>query len=610
MTDHPPPSRAFPEAARRAVYDVIAARRDVRNFRPDPVPDAVLARILDAAHRAASVGYMQPWDFILVRSAERKAAVYELFRRANDRAATRFADDRRTTYLALKLQGVLEAPLSICVTCDTRRGGPHVLGRDTIRETDVYSTCLAVQNLWLAARAEGVGVGWVSIVENVELSALLGLPEGVVPVAFLCVGYPVEFATTPMLAASGWAARLPLGDLLHEDTWGTRAPALTPGDPPAATVERARSGITQPGPTLAALVARVRPADADGARRARVAARLDALAKPRGSLGQLEALAVRLACAQGCDHPAADDRRVYVFAGDHGVVAQGVSAYAPDVTTKLCYAYMAGGGVVNAFARQAGARLTVVDVGVDHDFGAATGLRRAKLARGTRNLADEPAMTPAEVHAAVEAGAAALLDGGTGDVVALGEVGIGNSTAAAAVLALLTGADPAACVGRGTGVGDDTLRRKCDAVARAVARAGVGVGRGGAPPCAPLEALMEAGGFELAALAGAVLAAAGRRVPVVLDGFMAGVAALVAVRLAPAAADYLVAAHRSAEQAHGLVLEQLGLEPLLALDLRLGEASGAVLALPLVQAACALLRDVRTFAETGIEPPVDPRGMR
>ena len=235
----------FPPAARQAVYDAIALRRDVRNFRPDPVPAPVLRRILEAAHRAGSVGLMQPWDFILVRSPERKAEVYELFRRATARAAEHYADDRRAAYGALKLQGILDAPLSICVTCDTARGGPHVLGRDSIPETDRYSTCLAVQNLWLAARAEGVGVGWVSIVDNRELAETLGLPARVVPVAFLCVGYPVEWAATPMLEATGWRGRRARGSTRSRcpaGAWAGSRTSPSASPPRRAATRRAPTG--------------------------------------------------------------------------------------------------------------------------------------------------------------------------------------------------------------------------------------------------------------------------------------------------------------------------------------------------------------------------------
>lgn len=605
----------FAPAAKQAVYDAIALRRDVRNFRPDPVPDAVLTRLLEAAHRAGSVGFMQPWDFIVVRAPERRAAVYALFREANARAATRYADDRAATYAALKLQGILDAPLGICVTCDRRRGGPHVLGRDTIPEMDFYSTCLAVQNLWLAARAEGVGVGWVSIVDNAALAAAMRLPEGVVPVAYLCVGYPVEFPPAPMLEVTGWRGRLALASLVHEEVWGGGRDGAGP-TPDAVPPHEAPPGVpaggeeaddARPGPALP-------PPDPGGARAARVRDRLDALTKPPGSMGALEALAERLAVAQGRDYPSAARPAALVLAGDHGVTAEGVSAYRCEVTAQLCYNLAAGGGVVNALARQAGAAVHVVDVGVDHDFAGATGVYDAKVRRGTRNFVHGPALTPAEVRQAMQAGAAhvdALARGtseGAGacgspcDVLALGEIGIGNTTAAAALVALLLDVPAHAVVGAGTGVGAGTLARKGDVVARAVERHRTVVGD-------PMAALAAVGGLEIAAMAGALLAAAHRRVPVVLDGFITGAAALAAALLAPELPGYLVASHRSAERGHQLVLERLALRPLLELDLRLGEGSGAVLALPLVASACRLLTEVRTFREAGMDAPVDARGL-
>ena len=592
----------FGPDAKRAVYDVIGARRDIRNFRPDAVPDEVVRRLLEAAHQAGSVGLMQPWDFVLLRAPARKAEVYALFRDATARAALRYTDDRRDAYASLKLQGILDAPLCICVTCDTTRGGSHVLGRDTIPEMDRYSTCLAVQNLWLAARAEGVGVGWVSIVDNDALAAVLGLPTHVVPIALLCVGYPVEFPTAPMLATSGWRGRLPLDALVHEDRWsghGADIAAATPAAPAAAPMAEAGAD------TLAALVARVAPADPAGARAARVRRRLDALAKPPGSLGRLEDLAVWLACAQGRDVPTADATRLLVFAADHGVTAEGISAYRPDVTRRLCYGMLAGGAVVNALLRPTAVPLTVVDVGVAHAFDPSAGLDHAKIARGTRNLAHEAAMSRAEALASLAAGAAAVDQHPTLDVLAVGEVGIGNTTAAAALLALLTGASAENVVGAGTGVGAGTRARKAAIVDAVVRRAGRRTGATHVDD--PLGALADAGGFEIGALAGAMLAAAGRRIPIVLDGFITGVAALCAVALAPTVGDYLIPSHRSAERAHQLVLDRLGRAPLLDLDMRLGEGSGAALALPLVNAACAVVRDVRTFAEAGIDPPLDAR---
>lgn len=213
----------FTEAERAGVYKAIAFRRDVRGqFTSAPIPPEVLARLLAAAHRAGSVGFMQPWDFIIVRDPEIRRQVLDSFLRERDRAAHLYEGARRELFLSLKLEGIMESAVNICVTCNRGRGGPHVLGRSTILDTDIYSTCCAIQNLWLAARAEGIGVGWVSILDPKELAAILELPEPVVPVAYLCVGYVDAFPEAPELQRVGWRQRLPLADLVHLDRWGGR----------------------------------------------------------------------------------------------------------------------------------------------------------------------------------------------------------------------------------------------------------------------------------------------------------------------------------------------------------------------------------------------------
>ena len=232
MTDSPDDG-AFRRAEREAVYRAIYERRDIRHYRPDPVPEAVLRRILDAAHHAASVGFMQPWSFVVIQDRDARQRIYDHFRGVNARAAEAWTSDRRRTYQALKLQGILDAPLNVLVSCDPDRAGPAVLGRTTMPETDVYSTCLAVQNFWLAARAEGVGVGWMSLMEPEVVADILGLPPSHVPVAYLTVGYPVVFPRRPMLSAVGWRERLPVHEVLHLDRFG--APLERLPEPPAPT---------------------------------------------------------------------------------------------------------------------------------------------------------------------------------------------------------------------------------------------------------------------------------------------------------------------------------------------------------------------------------------
>jgi nicotinate-nucleotide--dimethylbenzimidazole phosphoribosyltransferase len=316
--------------------------------------------------------------------------------------------------------------------------------------------------------------------------------------------------------------------------------------------------------------------------RARAAAQaaLDAKTKPRGSLGRLEELAARVAAIRGTPEPGRLEAAVVVAAGDHGVAAEGVSAYPAEVTRQMLANFEAGGAAVCVLVRAAGARVHVVDVGVGQP---------------TRNIARGPAMSRNEACCLLDEGAAyaaELAADGVG-LVALGEMGIANSTVAAALASALLGADAERVCGRGTGVDDEGLRRKVAVVRRALAANPVDRD----DPVAVLAAL---GGFELAFLCGVALGAAARRMVVLLDGFISSVAALVAARLAPAAAEAMIAAHLSPEPGHRLVLDALGLEPVLDLGLRLGEGSGAALCLPLLDAALAVLDEMATFATAGV----------
>lgn len=209
----------FPPALRRGLYEAIFRRRDVRAFRPDPVPDEVLARVLVAAHHAASVGFTQPWDFIIVRDLERRKEVHRIFEQERSKNAAQFSGARREKFLSLKLEGIREAPLNIIVTCQRDRFGPGVLGKVGLIDVEIYSTCLAIGNLWLAARAEGLGVGWVSIIRNRDLKRIFAIPRNVIPVAYLCVGYAESFPSRPILETAGWSARLPPRKLIHFETW-------------------------------------------------------------------------------------------------------------------------------------------------------------------------------------------------------------------------------------------------------------------------------------------------------------------------------------------------------------------------------------------------------
>jgi nicotinate-nucleotide--dimethylbenzimidazole phosphoribosyltransferase len=333
----------------------------------------------------------------------------------------------------------------------------------------------------------------------------------------------------------------------------------------------------------------------DAAVAAEVQRRLDAKTKPRHSLGRLEELACRVAAIRGTADAAPGDKHIVVMGADHGVAAEGVSAYPQAVTRQMLLNFAAGGAAINALARRAGAAVLVVDMGVVEPLPPHPAIRVQRIGPGTANLARGPAMRREEAVAAIEAGIAIAREvavAGT-TLVGLGEMGIANTTSAGALASVLAAASPERVTGRGTGIDDAGLAHKTEVIRRAIAV-------NHPDPRDALEVLARLGGFEIAGLAGVVLGSAAARVPVVVDGFIASVAALVAVRLCPAAADALIASHRSVEVGHGVVLDALGLRPLLDLDLRLGEGTGAALAMPLVDAALAVLYEMATFAGAGV----------
>lgn len=325
-------------------------------------------------------------------------------------------------------------------------------------------------------------------------------------------------------------------------------------------------------------------------------ARQDSLTKPAGSLGRLETLSIDLAGMTGRMDPPLKDRVVFTLAADHGVTAEGVSAYPREVTAQMVLNFLAGGAAINVIAGLTQARVVVADLGVDSDLPSHPRLRALKVRRGTDNITRGPAMSVEEGQQAVEHGRQLVRDEielGL-DIALTGDMGIGNTTASAALICALGHLDPEDVVGRGTGVDDDGLERKRDAVRKALEVNAERIRQG------PLEALAAVGGLEIAGLAGVIIEAASRRRPVLIDGFISSAAALTAARIAPETIGYMIASHLSQELGHAAALLQLGIRPLLDLDLRLGEGTGAALALPLLDAAVRILNDMATFGEAGV----------
>ncbi|MFD5271131.1 nicotinate-nucleotide--dimethylbenzimidazole phosphoribosyltransferase [Streptomyces sp. NPDC058335] len=573
-----PAAPAYADAEREAVLKVMRERRDIRNgFRSDPIPHEVLLRVLEAAHTAPSVGHSQPWDFVVIRSADTRRAMHELAMRQRDAYAKSLPKGRAKQFKELKIEAILDTPVNIVVTADPTRGGRHTLGRHTQPQMAPYSSALAVENLWLAARAEGLGVGWVSFFDEREMVRALDLPEHLDVVAYLCVGYVDEFPDEPELMQAGWAKRRPLSWVVHEETYGRRA---LPGE--------------DPHDLLAETVAGIRPLDAKALGEAWE--RQKRMTKPAGALGMLEIISAQLSgLSRQCPPPIPEPAAVAIFAGDHGVHAQGVTPWPQEVTAQMVANFLGGGAVCNAFANQVGAEVCVVDVGVVADLPATPGLLPRKIRAGTSDMTTGPAMSREEAKQAIEVGIETARDlvAAGNKALLTGEMGIANTTASAALISVFTGADPAEVTGRGTGINDETLARKTEVVRRALEVHQP-------DPADPIGVLAAVGGFEHAAMVGLLLGGASLRTPVILDGVSAGAAALVARAIAPEVLAACIAGHRSAEPGHVAALNKLGLRPLVDLDLRLGEGTGALLALPLVQSTARAMHEVATFDSAGV----------
>lgn len=566
---------AFPEASREAFYEVLGARRDIRRYRPDPVPNEILERVLQAAHKAPSVGHSQPWRFIVVTEAETRDQAARMADQQRLRQAAAMEPDAGRRLLDLQLEGIREAPLGVVVACDRRAVAAGVLGRATFPDADVWSCACAIENLWLAARAEGLGLGWVTLFDPDELSDLLGLPDGVVTLGWLCLGWPDERPPAPGLERAGWSRRQPLHEVVLYERWSQDSSPNNPlTDYPSSEAPSPR----ETAPPISHLRA---PTGVDVVS-ARDAA--DQLLTPPGSLGVLDrcvdrveaAIAASVGARVGGSANGTPRGALILAAGRHRVVELGVSAFDPSVTDEVVAASLVGESAGAVAARAHNLSFVLEDAGISDG-----------------DLASTDALSDARVAELIErgrhVGAAAASDH---SVIALGEVGIGNTTVAAALSAALLGLLAQDVVGLGAGADSAMLERKQAVVESALTRLrGIEGSTEKVPTIDPFQALAAVGGPEFALLTGVVLGAAEAGVVCVLDGLATSVAALAAVRMEPGASAYVVAGQRSRERAHHLVLEHLGLEPLLDLRLRAGEGVGAALATGLVLRGIDIRRD-------------------
>ena len=537
-----PSGWAMGESVTEALAAVVAGRRDIRRYRPDAVPEHLITSVLEAGHRAPSVGHSQPWRFIVVADPTTRDRAAAMADRARVDQAAHLASERAARMLDLKLEGLREAPVGIVVACDRRTPATGVLGRATFPDADMWSCATAIENMWLTARAHGLGMGWVTLFDPDELADLLGLPEGVVTLGWLCLGWPDERPPSPGLERAAWSRKTPLEQVVVRDRWPADESA------PQQPISHLR------GPEPERLVGATDAADE--------------LLSPPDSLGVLDRALNRVLAVGAHDVTGG----TLVLAGaDHPVTDLGVSAFPASTTADVLTATVAGSSLGAASAAGAGLAVIAADCGVAQPIPGAHGARPV----GERgDLATTDAMTDTDVAALVAAGREIGREAAESGLVCLGEVGVGNTTVAAALACALLDLEPQDAVGLGSGSDADMVARKRDVVAAALART-----QGESDP---LRLLAMVGGPEIALLTGVTLGAAAAGAPVVLDGLAGSLPGVIASRIEPATQAYLLAGQVSRERAHALVLRELGLEPLLDLRLRSGEGVGACLAASMV----------------------------
>lgn len=545
-----PSGWAMGESVTEALAAVVAGRRDIRRYRPDAVPEDLITSVLEAGHRAPSVGHSQPWRFIVVTDPTTRDRAAAMADRARVDQAAHLASERAARMLDLKLEGLREAPVGIVVACDRRTPATGVLGRATFPDADTWSCAAAIENMWLTARAHGLGMGWVTLFDPDDLADLLGLPDDVVTLGWLCLGWPDERPPSPGLERAAWSRKTPLEQVVIRDRWPADESA------PQQPVSHLR------GPEPERLVGATDAADE--------------LLSPPDSLGVLDRALNRVLAVGAHDVTGG----TLVLAGaDHPVTDLGVSAFPASTTADVLTATVAGSSLGAASAAGAGLAVIAADCGVAQPIPGAHGARPV----GERgDLATTDAMTDTDVAALVAAGREIGREAAESGLVCLGEVGVGNTTVAAALACALLDLEPQDAVGLGSGSDADMVARKRDVVAAALART-----QGESDP---LRLLAMVGGPEIALLTGVTLGAAAAGAPVVLDGLAGSLPGVIASRIEPATQAYLLAGQVSRERAHALVLRELGLEPLLDLRLRAGEGVGACLAASMLLQGLAIRR--------------------
>ncbi|WP_082564291.1 nicotinate-nucleotide--dimethylbenzimidazole phosphoribosyltransferase [Flavobacterium sp. Root420] len=551
--------------------DILKSRRDTRHFTADEVPDEVIEKALQAGHWAPSVGLTDATRYYIIKSAEVKNAIKDLFLDYNKKAESLTDNpEQKEHYRSLKLEAIEEAPVGLIIAYDRSVLNQFTIGTVGSNEAVKFSSVCAAQNIWLSLTDQGYGMGWVSILNYHQFKKILDLPENIEPLGYFCVGKPAtNYDNQPMLQQLHWKQKSE-APICSEIKNVTESYISDLKLKPQTDVENKKdfSRLLQE--------------------------KIDGKTKPVGALGTLESLAFQMATVFETLNPKIINPNIAVFAADHGIANHSVSAYPQDVTRQMVGNFLEGGAAINVFCKQNNIHLSIVDSGVNYDFPTNANLINAKIAKGTQSFLHAPAMSKTELQLCFEKGKSIVEDiAKTGsNCIGFGEMGIGNTSTASVLMSLLTDFSIEECVGKGTGVENKKLIQKKQFLKKAIENY---FGQAELK-----EQLAYFGGFEIIQMASGMLTAFENKMLILVDGFICSVAFLIASKMNPAIIKNAIFCHCSAEQAHQKLLHYLNAKPILNLDLRLGEGTGCAIAFPILKSAEAFLNEMASFESAGV----------
>jgi nicotinate-nucleotide--dimethylbenzimidazole phosphoribosyltransferase len=551
--------------------DILKSRRDTRHFTADEVPDEVIEKALQAGHWAPSVGLTDATRYYIIKSAEVKSAIKNLFLDYNKKAESLTDNpEQKEHYKSLKLEAIEEAPIGLIIAYDRSVLNQFTIGTVGSNEAVKFSSVCAAQNIWLSLTEQGYGMGWVSILNYHQFKKILDLPENIEPLGYFCIGKPAtNYDNQPMLQQLHWKQK-------------SEAPICSE-----------IKNVTESYIADLKLEVQTKVENKNDFNK-ELQEKIDGKTKPIGALGTLETLAFQMATVFETLNPKIINPNIVVFAADHGIANHGVSAYPQDVTRQMVGNFLEGGAAINVFCKQNDIQLSIVDSGVNYDFPTNVNLINAKIAKGTQSFLHAPAMSETELQLCFEKGKLIVEDiAKTGsNCIGFGEMGIGNTSTASVLMSLLTDFPIEECIGKGTGVEDEKLLQKKEFLKKAIENY--------SGQAELKEQLAYFGGFEIIQMASGMLTAFENKMLILVDGFICSVAFLIASKMNSAIIKNAIFCHCSAEKAHQKLLQYLNAKPILNLDLRLGEGTGCAIAFPILKSAEAFLNEMASFESAGV----------